>query len=60
MVSAGRFGDMAEGKIKETGTLQRRFWGKPLSAHRSLGSDAALRPTRRSAAKLGNLLFLLR
>lgn len=33
--SAGRTkrAKMAEGKIKETGTMGRRFQGKPLSAH---------------------------
>lgn len=48
-----------EGKIKQTGTLRRRFLGKPLSAHCFGTARTAPRFERHGAAGCGNPLVFL-
>ncbi len=59
MVSAGRLGILVKGKIKETGTLQRRFLGKPLSAHCFWMAEMAPRLKRLGAANVCISLIIL-
>lgn len=50
--------ERAEGKIKETGTMRRRFQGKPLSAHCFGAAMAALRFWASRAAMTRKALVL--
>lgn len=59
MISAGRLGILVEGKIRETGTLQRRLLCKPLSAHCFWMAEMAPRLKRLGAANVCISLIIL-
>ena len=59
MVSAGRLGVLVEGKIKETGTVQRRLLAKPWSAHCLWMAEKAPR-FKRLGATIARITLIIR